>query len=274
MGFPLRLLVCLLLATTAALDGCAEGSVKPADAQPRADVGSVDRAVVADLGVDLTRDSGADAPPQWDGPVAPDTQPPLDQPLMDQLPMDQLPAADQTPVPDAQSPDLCGSCGPGMTCGSSGCVCDPLGCGGCCAPDGSACLAGTSTSACGSGGATCSACSTSDPCKVASCATGSCVITLSTSPPYPCPGAYGTPCGGSTGQGCYGNPCATFVAGQTGYCSRYCTYDGQCTLGAFSGSVARCNLTAGSQKLCGFECFPGTCPIGTSCNYTSYLCEP
>lgn len=108
----------------------------------------------------------------------------------------------------------------------------------------------------------------------ASCSTGLCTFEKDPQATYPCPGSYGTVCGGSTGKGCLtGLLCATFVSGQPGFCTRYCSKDSDCSSGAPPGVDEGCNLLAGSKKLCGFECDPGNCPTGLTCDKVEDLCK-
>jgi hypothetical protein len=237
--------------------GCAEGSSAP-DVRRR-DIG------VKDAGrerVDLA------SPDIRSDLVSADRSPgdrSADWPVLKDLPRDQK----TTPEADVG----CG-CGAGMVCSGGSCVCDPKTCTGCCTSDGKSCKTGQDNAACGTAGGTCSICSTSDTCKTASCATGVCVISPKPGSVYPCPGAYGTLCGGTTGVTCYSPlTCVTFTSGAKGFCSKTCTGSGSTCTGAPSGMSAECNLSAGSQWYCGFICYPGLCPTGLSCDYSDSICK-
>lgn len=240
-----------------ALAGCAAGNSASPD-------GAVDAAATADS----AQDQGLERYLWPDGA-----------PILDSAPiLDTTPAADSKPVVDvgpkeASGPDLCGACGPGMKCGPTGCVCDPVNCTGCCDAATDTCQPGTTNALCGASGATCAPCAATS-CTIANCSTGTCVTFANPAGAYPCPGSYGTVCGGSTGVTCLaGLSCATFVSGQQGFCTRTCTKDSNCTAGAPPNVDEGCNLLAGSQKLCGFYCSPGSCPTGLSCDYSESLCK-
>ena len=250
----------LYLLSSVGLLGCAVGTSSKVDHRGRAD------GPVADLG-------------------APDSPGPADtvgrEAVPDRrrdLPRDLHASPDLSPDrrrDTALPPDLCPPCGAGMICSKGACVCDPKSCAGCCASNGSACKTGKDSTACGSGGATCAPCSGTS-CKTASCSTGTCVLTVITDPPYPCPGSFGTLCGGSTGVICNtGLTCATFGAsGSTGFCTEYCTTSGATCYDAPVGT-AECDLTGSSGKhLCGFLCDIDSCPDALSCDYSDYLCKP
>lgn len=273
----MRLLVCLFV--VASLSACAAGNSEQRR-DSAADAPTVDTTAPPPDGGDgyLWPDSAADQTP------APDKTPTLDQgPTPDSkvadaaVPDSAKPDSakpDSTPTPDlTPAADLCGPCGPGMKCGSAGCVCDPATCSGCCDHLGN-CQPGTAIGLCGSGGVSCTVCTTSVACMIASCTSGTCATQKNPAATYPCPGSYGTVCGGSTGLTCLtGLVCATFVSGQSGFCTRYCTSDSNCSAGAPPSVDEGCNLLAGSQKLCGFYCAPGSCPTGLSCDFGQGLCK-
>ena len=259
----------LLLLAAVICVGCAAGSTTPSDARAR-EVRARDSRLE---GIDLASPDTATGQADRGRDAVPDQRLrdlPRDQAAKD-LPRDQL-AED---LPRDQKVDGTCVCGAGMRCADGACVCDPATCAGCCTGDGKSCKTGQDNAECGAGGAVCKVCSTADSCKTASCATGTCVLSRKNGAAYPCPGAFGTVCGGTTGIVCFtGLTCVTFTTGTKGFCSKTCTGSGSICTGAPVGT-AECLLTGSSGQLyCGFVCFPGTCPTGLTCDYSAELCKP
>jgi hypothetical protein len=251
-------LCCTLVLVGSIGAGCAVGSSGTSDTRRR-EVSARDARGEAPLDASVDLVSAADRAVDRRVDVV------VDHPVQD-LPRDQK----TTPEADVG----CG-CGAGMICSGGTCVCDPKTCAGCCTSDGKSCKTGKDNAACGTSGVACTTCSTSDTCKTASCATGACVLTAKAGAPYPCPGAFGTMCGGGTGVVCYsGLVCVTFTSGAKGFCSKTCSSSGSTCSGSPSGMTAECNLLAGTQMYCGFPCSPGLCPTGLTCDYSEYLCKP
>lgn len=68
--------------------------------------------------------------------------------------------------------------------------------------------------------------------------------------------------------------CGVFDGSLTGYCTKTCFSEGTTCSGAPYGTEALCVLEMSSQLVCGFVCDMSSCPTGTTCDYSDYLCKP